>query len=149
MSLKSILLKPVNSLKASNLKQKQYHNGIISTNDNHCYLHLSLDLDQRLNKNDSHSQNDGKNIMSNAIENSLRKIPTENGTYIISWQPDMLKLLIRDEKMKPLDLLFSTRFDRKKFAQELFLLALQDTLSTNTESPLAQFARSLMTDQWH
>lgn len=78
------------------------------------------------------------------VKNSDFVIQTQNDSWVIPKNTELLKLLLVKQNIKASDLTFDSEQHYQGFTKNLFLMALKDEYSTNQPSILAQLGRQLM-----
>jgi len=71
-------------------------------------------------------------------------LQTHQQVWVIPNTVTMIKCLIQEQKLSPLDLSFSSWQECQRLIKQLLLLALKDEFSNSEASPLAKFARTLI-----
>lgn len=75
------------------------------------------------------------------------KIKTADQHWIIPFDCELLKAILKHQKLTAKNLKFSSKFESKDFIQKLFLLALEDQITNQAQSELATLGRELMVIQ--
>lgn len=71
-------------------------------------------------------------------------IPTQTRHWLIPYNCELLKLLVKQQNLSANDLKFSSKQQCQSFIKQLFLFALEDTANTQMPSDLATLARDLV-----
>ena len=71
-------------------------------------------------------------------------VPTKTRCWVVPCNCEFIKLLFEEQRLKTSDLNFDSQEQGRCFARTLFLLALEDECHTQSPSPLAEFARTLV-----
>jgi len=76
--------------------------------------------------------------------NSEFIVPTKTKCWVVPCNGEFIKLLFKEQDIKISDLSFESSEQSRCFVRTLFLLALKDECLTQSPSPLAEFARTLV-----
>lgn len=82
-------------------------------------------------------------IINKALQNEF-SVHTQYGHWVIPHNCELLKALLRSQKLNADDINFESPSECKHFIKHLFLLALEDETKNHEPSSLASFARELM-----
>jgi len=84
---------------------------------------------------------------SNKIQKNQFTIQTKMQNWIVPYNCELVKALVKHQNLKASDLIFTSKSECKLFIKSLFLLALEDETLNNKPSNLAKLGQELISMQ--